>query len=135
MTDETAMPRVVIADDHSGFLDQVAALVRSEFNVVATAHDGIAALDCIRRFYPDIAVLDLYMPGMNGLEVVKTLHRSAARTVTVVMSGYNDPELANAAINAGAMAFVPKSRLTQDLLPAMRAALEGHVFLPDPKNI
>ena len=134
MTNEAAAPRVVIADDHSGILDQVTALVSSEFDVVATAQDGISALDWVRRLNPQIAVLDLYMPGMNGLEVVKTLKRSASRTATVIMSGYNDPELANAAINAGAMAFVPKSRLTQDLLPAMRAAVSGHVSISKPKG-
>jgi DNA-binding NarL/FixJ family response regulator len=129
MTDKTAGPRVVIADDHFGIMDQVAALLRPEFDVVATARDGISALDCIRRFDPDIALLDLFMPGMNGLDVVRTLKGSACRTVTVIMTGYNDPELANAAIAAGAMAFVAKARLAQDLLPAMRGAVQGSVFV------
>src|SRR5438309_3932781 len=120
MTDKTAVPRVVIADNHSGIVNQVADLLRPEFNVVATAHDGMSALDCVRRLDPDIALLDLYMPGMNGLDVVRTLKTSAARTVAVIMTGYYDPEIAKAAIAAGAAAFVAKSRLTQDLLPAMR---------------
>ena len=129
MTDKTAGPRVVIADDHSGIANQVAALLRPEFDVVATAHDGLSALDLVRRLDPDIALLDLYMPGMNGLDVVRTLKTSAARTVAVIMTGYNDPELAKAAIAAGAVAFVAKSRLTQDLLPAMRGATHGSVFV------
>ena len=135
MTDKTAGPRVIIADDHSGILDQVSALLSPEFDVVATARDGISALDCVRRLDPDIALLDLYMPRMNGLDVVRTLSGSAARTVTVIMTGYNDPELAQAAIAGGAMGFVAKACLTQDLLPAMRSALQGQVFVSNVVTI
>jgi len=129
MPGKAAEPRVVVADDHFGILDQVAALLRPEFDVVATAQDGISALDCIRRLDPDIALLDLFMPGMNGLDVVRTLRGASCRTITVIMTGYNDPELAKAAIAAGAMAFVAKARLAQDLLPAMRGAVQGSVFV------
>ena len=129
MNDRPIVPRVVIADDHSGILDQVTTLLRQDFEIVATARDGMFALDCIRRLDPDMALLDLYMPGMNGLDVVRTLQESGARTVNVILSGYNDPDLAKAAIAAGAKAFVAKSRLRQDLLPAMRGAVQGYVFV------
>lgn len=129
MTDKLSHPRVLIVDDHAGIANQVAALIRSEFEIVATARDGMSALDCVRRLDPDIALLDLYMPGMNGLDVVRTLKTSCVRTVAVIMTGYNDFELAKAAVGAGAMAFIAKSRLTHDLLPAMRGALQGSVFV------
>jgi len=129
MTESTARPRVVIADDHPQLVNQVAAFVRPEFDVVATAHNGMAALDCIRRLDPDLVLVDLYMPGMNGLEVVRALKASGGRASVVVLSGYNDHELAKAAIAAGAMAFVTKSRLVDDLLPAMRGAVQGSVFV------
>ena len=101
MTDQGVVPRIVIADDHSGILDQAAALLRQDFEIVATARDGMFALDCIRRLDPDMALLDLYMPGMNGLDVVRTLQESGTRTVTVILSGYNDRDLAKAAITLG----------------------------------
>lgn len=129
MTDQGVVPRILIADDHSGILAQAVALLRQDFEIVATARDGMFALDCIRRLDPDMALLDLYMPGMNGLDVVRTLQESGTRTVTVILSGYSDPELAKAAITAGARAFVAKSRLVQDLLPAMRGAVQGHIFV------
>ena len=129
MTDKLPHPRVLIADDHVGIVNQVAALLRPEFEIVATARDGMSALDCVRRFDPDIALLDLYMPGMNGLDVVRTLRTSGVRTVAVIMTGYNDSELAKAAVGAGALAFIAKSRLTRDLLPAIRGALQGSVFV------
>ena len=128
MTHEATRPRVVIADDHPGILNEITALLRPEFNVVATANDGVSALDCIRRLDPDIVLLDLYMPGMNGLEVVRTLTRTAVRAFAVIMSGADDRELAKAAIAAGAKAFVTKSRLRQDLLPALRLGCGDQVL-------
>ena len=120
MTHKATRPRVVIADDHSGIVNEIVALLRPEFDVVATAHDGVSALDSIRHLEPDIVLLDLYMPAMNGLGVVRTLKLSTAETVAVIMSGYDGPELAQAALTAGAKAFVTKSRLAQDLIPALR---------------
>lgn len=120
---------MVIADDHSGMANEISAFLPQEFSVVAIARDGASALDCIHRLDPDVALVDLSMPGMNGLEVVKSLRASAVRTVAVVMSGYDDSELAKAALAAGAVAFVTKARLAQDLLPALRAAVQGSVFV------
>jgi len=135
MTKKTALPRIVVADDHPEMLDRVVAMLRPEFDVVATAHDGISALDCIRRVKPDLALLDLYMPGTNGLDVIRTLKASGSRIIAVIMSAYNDPELAKAAIDCGAMAFVTKSRLADDLLPALRDAARGSVYVSKTEQI
>lgn len=129
MTDKVTRPRVVIVDDHCGVVNEIAALLRAEFDVVATASDGVSALDCIRRLVPDVVLLDLYMPGLNGLDVVNALKTISVCTVAVIMSGHEDPELSKAAIEAGAMAFVTKSRLMRDLIPALRAAVQGSVFV------
>jgi DNA-binding NarL/FixJ family response regulator len=129
MTSKTARPRVVIADDHAEMVKVAASLLGEQFDVVATAHDGASALECIRRVDPDIALLDLYMPRMTGLDVIRTLKASGARTVFAIMTGYSDSDLARAAIAAGAMAFVAKSRLNDDLLEALRSAIQGIVFV------
>lgn len=129
MTSKTARPRVVIADDHPEMVKRTAALVGAEFDVVATANDGASAVECIRRFDPEIALLDLYMPGMTGIEVSKILKATGARTNVVIMTGYTDSELAQAAIDAGAMAFITKSRLNDDLVMALRSAIQGIVFI------
>jgi DNA-binding NarL/FixJ family response regulator len=129
MADKAIRSRMVIADDHSSMVSQISVFLPEEFIVVAIAHDGASALDCIQRLDPDIVLVDLYMPGMNGLDVVKALRSFSARTAAVVMSGYDDSELAKAALAAGAVAFVTKTRLAQDLLPALRAAVQGSVFV------
>jgi len=129
MTYKTARPRLVIADDHPEMVKRAAALVADEFDVVATANDGASAVECIRRLDPDLALLDLYMPEMTGLEVIKTLKASGARTIVAIMTGYTDSDLAQAAIDAGAIAFITKSRLTDDLVQALRSAFQGIVFI------
>lgn len=129
MTYKRARLRVVIADDHPEMVKRAAALLDGEFDVVATANDGRSAIDCIRRVDPDIALLDLYMPGMTGLDVIRTLRASGARTVVAIMTGYNDSDLATAAIDAGAMAFVTKARLNDDLIAALRSMVQGVVFI------
>jgi DNA-binding NarL/FixJ family response regulator len=129
MTYKKARPRVVIADDHLEMVKRAAALLDGEFDVVATANDGRSAIDCIRRVDPDIALLDLYMPEMTGLDVLRTLRASGARTLVAIMTGYNDSDLATAAIDAGAMAFVTKARLNDDLIAALRSVVQGVVFI------
>lgn len=129
MTYNTARPRVIIADDHAEMVKVAATLLGKEFDIVATAYDGRSALDCIRRLDPDIALLDLYMPHMTGLEVIRVLNGSGARTVFAIMTGYSDSDLARAAIDAGAMAFVTKARLNDDLLEALRNVVQGIVFV------
>ena len=119
-----AKPRVVIADDHPEMLERVASILRPEFDVLFTAHDGLSAWKYIRELEPDIAVLDLYLPGMNGLEIVRALKPSGSRTVVVIMSGYDDFEITQEAIKAGALAFILKARLGLELVPVMRQAAQ-----------
>ena len=122
-------PRVVIADDHPEMLERVASILRPEFDILFTARDGVSAWKHIRELEPDAAALDLYLPGMNGLEIVKALRQSGSRTVAVILSGYDDFEIAQAVIQAGALAFTVKSRLMLDLVPAMRLAARRAGFL------
>ena len=116
--------RIVIADDHAGMLEWLTSTLRQEFEVVAAVPTGAAALDAVRHLDPDVIVLDLAMSPLNGLEVTQSLRESDARTAVVLITGYTDPELAKAAITAGALEFVLKSRLAEDLLPAVRNAGE-----------
>lgn len=113
---------MVIAEDHVDLLERLAALLRSEFDVVATVNDGVSALRCVGDLDPDVILLDLYIPGMNGIEVARNLKISGARAIPVIMSGSDDPEIAEAAIAAGAMIFLSKSRLARELIPTLRQA-------------
>jgi len=69
--------RIVVADDNTAFLAKIVSVLTTEFEVVATAADGRSALECIRLYRPNVAVLDLEMPGLNGLEVTRELAESS----------------------------------------------------------
>ena len=114
--------RIIVVDDHAGMLEKMVSMLQSEFDVVATAQNGVAAVDAVRRFNPDLIVLDISMSPMNGFEVTRHLRDSGARIAIVLVSGYHDPEIEREAFAAGADAFVTKSRLQQELSSAVRNA-------------
>jgi DNA-binding NarL/FixJ family response regulator len=120
--------RVVLADDHPKWLPMLVSVVGAEFEVVATAVDGESALQAISDFNPDVAVLDIGMPALNGLDVTRELMKNGRRPAVVICSAHAMPELVEAAREAGASGFVFKHRCAQDLLPAIDAAGRG-VFL------
>lgn len=114
--------RVIVVDDHPGMLEQMVSMLQKDFDVVATAQNGLAALDAVRRFDPEIIVLDIAMSPVNGLEVARRLRDSGARTSIILVSGYREEEIKREALASGVEAFVSKSRLHDDLLSAVRNA-------------
>ena len=124
-----AKVRIVVADDTPAFLQELTLLLAAEFDVVATATDGNSALDLIRRYKPDLAVLDLGMPGLSGIEVTKELAMSSKHPAVVICSVETDPEAVEAARQAGALACVFKLRIETDLILAVKSVLQGKPFV------
>jgi DNA-binding NarL/FixJ family response regulator len=120
--------RIIVADDNPKMLDQVVLLLRTEFDVVATALNGACARECIKRYSPDLAVLDVVMPGVNGIELTKELSRNGHSTRVVICSVENDLETIEAARNAGALGYVFKPRMARDLVAAVKAVAAGSPF-------
>lgn len=120
--------RIVVADDHPGMLDWLTSRLQQEFDVIAAVQDGDAALEAVARLTPDVVVLDLAMRPTNGLEVIRRLRESGAHTPVVLITGYNDPALREVAISAGAKAFVAKSKLAKELVPAVTRASKKDPF-------
>lgn len=122
--------RIVLADDNPQALRMLAAIVTARFDVVAMAEDGTSALKLIRRFRPDIAVLDFEMPGSTGMDVVRQLTREGHQTAVVICSVNSNPELISAVRDAGALGFVSKHCSARDLVPALLAANQRQLFFP-----
>jgi DNA-binding NarL/FixJ family response regulator len=118
-----------VADDHVPLLAAVRRLLAAEFDVVRTASDGQAALHAVADVDPDSVVLDLSMPELNGIEVARRLRGARSRAKVVVLTVHDDPDLLRAALEAGALGYVLKSRMSADLGPAIRAALAGRIFV------
>src|SRR5262249_41042936 len=125
-------PRILLADDHSSILDRVVRLVADEFDVVGAVNDGQAALDAAAILHPDVVVFDISMPVMSGLDAAGRLGESARPPRIVFLTVHDDQAFIDAARDAGAQAYVIKSHIGTDLVPAIWSALEGRSQFPQP---
>jgi DNA-binding NarL/FixJ family response regulator len=120
---------VLLADDHEDFLAVAAGLLGPEFDVVGAVGDGQAAIDGANRLGPDVLVLDISMPMLNGMEGARLL-RAAGSTVKIVfLTVHEDPDHILGCLAAGAQGYVVKSRLASDLPLALREVLAGRSFV------
>ena len=91
--------------------------------------NGRDAVTEVRRLDPDVLVIDISMPVLDGLQAVSQLHRKECRTKVVFLTVHEDQDYVDAAMTAGASGYVTKLRITSDLVPAIREALSGHTYI------
>ena len=122
--------RVLIADDHPLILAGIKrALEEADgFDVVAEASSGSQVLPLVSQTHPDLALLDLRMPEMDGLTCLDRIRKQHPKVKVVILSVSTDPEVVQTVLNHGAAAYVVKSVNPIDLSSALRQALEGTVF-------
>ena len=116
------MQRVLLADDHAEFLGVVARHLEPHFDVIRTVGNGQAMLDEAARLEPDLVVLDISMPVLNGIEAARKLRATGSRSKIVFLTVHADRDYVRAALGAGAVGYVLKSELASDLLPCLRQA-------------
>jgi len=121
--------RLVIADDHVAILETVTRLLAPDFDIIATADTGRTALEAIIQLDPDCAVLDISMADFSGIEVAKRLKAGGSDAKVIFLTVHEDSDFVEEAIAVGAIGYVVKSRLASDLLPALKHALTGDVFI------
>lgn len=123
-------PTVVLADDIPASLATWENLLQGTCTVVATSPDGLSALDAIRKFKPDVAVLDINMPGLSGLDVARTAIAEQSTVGVILCSVNRDPGIIKAAAEAGVRGYVFKINLFHDLAKAVHAVVGGGQFFP-----
>jgi len=121
-------PTMVLADDHVGILNRASEILAQEFNIVATANDGISAVRAAMEFKPDILILDIAMPGINGIRVAHEVRRLGLTAKLVFLTVQADPDYIQTAHGIGAN-YVLKPRMHLDLLLAVKEALAGRSFV------
>jgi len=121
--------RVILADDLALVLSAVSALLRESFDIVATVSDGHAALEAILKHEPELAVLDISMPGMSGIDVAREARRRGNNTRIVFLTVHEDADILAACLSVGGLGYVIKVYMNNDLIPAIDAALGGRVFV------
>ena len=128
------MIRVVLADDHAVVRRGLAGLIESteDLEVVGVARDGREAVDLVREHRPDVAVMDLQMPVLDGVEATRAIVGDAAGTEVLVLTSFSDHARIDAAIEAGAVGYLLKDAEPEALLDGIRAVARGESPL-DPR--
>ncbi len=123
--------RIVLADDHRMLRDALVLVLGREVDieVVGVADDGPSALTRVRECMPDMVVLDIAMPGMNGVEVAQILHRDLPDIRILVLSAYVDKRFVLEALKAGATGYVVKTAAAIELARAIRTVASGEHYL------
>jgi len=127
----TLMNKIVIIDDHQLFLYGLKLTLENENNVVTTFDNPIKALVEIKNIQPDLILMDLYMPEMNGLAMIEALTEAEIASPVVVLSACEDYQDVNYALQKGAMGFIPKSYAPEDMLAALKIVFTGDIFVPE----
>jgi two-component system, NarL family, response regulator NreC len=126
--------KIVIADDHAILREGLGLLIKSQHDmeVVSEASDGIEALDAVRTYRPDLMLLDIAMPKINGLDAVRLILQAVPNTKVIILSRYEKEAYVHQALNAGAMGYVVKGAASSDLLEAIRTVDKGKFYLSAP---
>ena len=122
--------RILLADDHNVLRDGLRLLLERHqgFQVVAEASDGREALRLAEEYRPDVAVIDIAMPVLNGIDATSRIVETCAPTAVIILSMHHDESYIVRALNAGARGYLLKDSLKADLIAAVNAVSQGHSY-------
>lgn len=125
------MPRVriLLADDHKGMRDRVVRMLGHDFEMLEPVKDGRALLESASRLKPDVCLMDISMPILNGIEAAQQLKESGSTTKIIFLTIHEDPDFLVAALKAGASGYVIKPRMASDLRAAIKEVLAGRTYI------
>ena len=128
------MTTIVLADDHHVVRQSFRLLLdaESDFNVLGDAASGLEAIEMVGRLTPDVLVVDIMMPDLNGIDAVRRIKKQYPQTVIVILSMHENEAYVVEALRAGVSAYVLKKSTAQELVYAIRQAVAGHLFLSSP---
>lgn len=125
----SSRPRIIIADDHTFVADACAQILRDEFEIVASVKDGQALLEIAPRLKPDVIVLDIGMPLLNGIEAGKRIKKLLRGTRLVYLTMNPDLGVAEEAFRTGASGYLLKTSAATELVVAVREVLKGKKYV------
>lgn len=123
-----AIITVFLVDDNEAMLSDLRAELSDEFKIVGTAENGEEAVRAVLRLDPDVLILDITIPGLNGIQVAARLSDARCRTKVLFLTIHEEPEYISAGVSAGAAGYVSKRRMASDLVRAIREVFAGRTF-------
>lgn len=128
--------RVLVVDDHPSLREEIIQLVDAEadLTVVGRADSAEDAIEKALQLHPDLVLMDVILPRMNGVDAVRAIIHKLPATRFIMLSNYSDPGLVRASFNAGARAYVRKDQAYEELLEAIRSVLGGGRFVSSGIN-
>ena len=121
--------RILLADDHEEMRDRVKRYIEEEFELLGAVGNGRELLEAAAKLHPDVCLLDISMPVLNGIETATKLKESGSTAKIVFLTVHEDVDFIQAALQTGASGYVVKRRMASDLCTAIREALSGRIFL------
>lgn len=121
--------RILLVDDHAILVESLKKLLESEFDIVGCAGDGRTMIDMALEFQPDVVLLDVTLPVLNGLEAARRLKKKLPAISIIFLTMNEDRELAAEALRIGAAGYVLKKSAASEVRQAIKAGLSGHTFV------
>jgi DNA-binding NarL/FixJ family response regulator len=118
-----------LADDHKEIRDKVKRYLEADFNVIDAVENGRQLLDAAARLDPDLCLLDISMPVLDGIETATQLKESGSKAKVIFLTVHEDSDFLQAALKTGASGYVIKRRMASDLRRAVKEALSGGIFI------
>jgi DNA-binding NarL/FixJ family response regulator len=121
--------RILLADDHPYLVEKVTQLLQPEYEVLGAVSDGHALVCAAEKLKPDVLVIDVTMPILDGIEAAKKLKAQGCESKIVFLTVHSDPDYLRACLAAGGLGYVAKSRMSSDLSRAVDHALAERIFI------
>jgi len=122
-------PRVILADDHTLMMEGLKSLLAGHVDLVGTVTDGRALLVAAERLKPDLVILDITMPGLNGIEAARQLRKDLPRTKLIILTMHGDPSYVEEAFRLGVSGYVLKSSALACLVESIDSVLRGKKYV------
>ena len=121
--------RILLADDHEGMRDRVVHMLEREFEMLEPVNNGRQLLEAAARLAPDVCLMDITMPVLNGIEAAALLKENGSNAKIILLTIHEDLDFLVAALRAGASGYVVKRRMASDLRAAIKEVLAGGTYI------